>query len=69
MYFPELIECPECGFHTHELRQYGEVVGASTNLAKRGVTKHSTLMCDACWEDVVEDTEGILREPSQQDDF
>ena len=19
MYFPESIECPECGFHTHEL--------------------------------------------------
>ncbi len=47
MYFPELIECPECGFHTHEL-----VLGTGMDNAKGKV-----LMCDACWEDTVEGIE------------
>jgi len=41
MYFPDLIECPECGFHTHELTQAMSMDDA------RG----KVLMCEACHED------------------
>jgi hypothetical protein len=57
MYFPELIECPECGFHTHEL-----VLATSMDDARGKV-----LMCDACWEDTPEGWEEY--EPSDLDDF
>ena len=40
MYFQELIECPECGLHTHEL----------TKATSRS-SGEKALMCDTCWMD------------------
>jgi hypothetical protein len=39
MYFQDLIECPECGFHVHELTHVHDL--------PRG----KVLMCEACHED------------------
>ena len=43
MYFPESKECPECGFHTHEL-----VKAMSKNSGQR------VLMCEGCYDDTDE---------------
>ena len=46
MYFPELIECPECGFHTHELMR-----------ATSSKSGESVLMCEECYDDAEEGLE------------
>ena len=55
MYFADLIECPECGFHVHELTHVHD--------SPRG----KTLMCDACRDDS-EDAR-IFTKLSDSDDF
>ena len=39
MYFQETVECPECGFHTHELN----------------VINNNLLVCDDCVDESYED--------------
>jgi hypothetical protein len=53
MYFADLIECPECGFHTHEL----------TRATSMDDARGKVLMCDACHED---SEEGSNDEPFEQ---
>ena len=53
MYFAEQIDCPECGFATHELAKAKNISG------------ENVLMCQACWVDTdegLEDWDGLWKE-------